>query len=238
MSTRLELIGKIVMVLLLILTIPGCILIDLPLDRQRWGSLPHGAPGECPDLTGTFRVDGQATESRLLFWFLPLQWRRESKQEVRLDRDLRLLLDETRRRAVAIDHLSEVTFSWLNATHLQIMLHYEAESAAAAEPETLTFVAPRRANRFGLEEGTIEDRAYTFGCHGGMLQIFTWLLERPSREQSSRFRDLTRRLGRLGDGSLVVHVGEWDRRVPLLYYFWGSSWHRYEQVSMTGEPDG
>jgi hypothetical protein len=237
MSMRVEISVKLATVLFLIAAIPGCILIELPLDPEKWGPLPKGAPGECPDLTGTFRVDGEATETRLLFWFLPLQWRRESKQEARLDRDLRLLLDETRSRALVIDHLSEVTFSWLDATHVEVMLHYDAPSAPTVESDTLTFVRAH-ANRYGLEDGAIEDRAYTFGCHGGMLHLYAWSGERPSRDPSFAWRSLNRRLGRLGDGSLLVRVGRFDSPVPFLYWFRGSRWHRYEQVSLTGEPGG
>ncbi len=224
---HLELVGRLTAIWLLIATIPGCLLFEIPLDREKWGPLPQGPPGECPDLTGTYRVDGEATDARVLFWFLPVRWRREAEQDVRLDRDLRLLLDEPRKRALAIDHLREISFSHLDASHLQIVLHYNTASVDSREPDTLTLI---EANfiRYGPENGTIEDRAYSFGCYDGMLHIRVRGSERPSRDPS--FTNLTRRLGRLDDGALVVRAGQTDPLKLFSYSINGSSWHRYQKI--------
>jgi hypothetical protein len=224
--------AKLATLALLFTTLQGCVLIEMPLDRERWGRLLEGAANDCPDLTGTFRAVGEATETRLLLWFLPVQWRRKSEQEVRLDRDLRLLLDESRSRALAIDGLSEIAFAHMDAAHLQLTLHYETARMGSKEPETLTFV--RRPTSREAPYGTIEDRAYEFNCDDGMLVIGAWTGERRYRDPS--LTDSTIELGRLSDGALMVHVGRFSRPVPLLYYFWGSRWHRYEEVSSTGDP--
>jgi hypothetical protein len=232
MSTHAKNAAKLATFVLVIMTLQGCVLFELPLDRERWGRLSGGAANDCPDLTGTFRVVGEATETRLLLWFLPVEWRRESEQEVRLDRDLRLLLDESRSRALAIDGLSEIAFAHMDAAHLQVTLHYETARMGSTEPETLTFV--RRPTSREAPHGPIEDRAYEFNCDDGMLVFHARSGEPPYTDRAATRRN--RRLGRLDDGALVVRVARSDIHVPLVYYSERWTWHRYEEVSSTGEP--
>jgi hypothetical protein len=191
---RPDLTVKLVTLVMWIASLPGCILIEYPLDRERWGRLPEGPNSECPDLSGRFRVVGEATETRLLFWFVPLRWRHEAEPGVRLDRDLRLLLDETRSHPVAIEGLEAIELSHLDADHVRIALHYDAPSVEeAVEPETLTL-----AKRLSGEDQILEDRAYYFDCADGMLSI-----RGPSPDWSSGPHSYLR-LRFLGSGDAIL----------------------------------
>jgi len=227
MATRARNAAKFATTALLIMTLQGCAFtFEVPLDREKWGALSGGTANDCPDLTGTFRVVGEATETRLLLWFLPVQWRRKPEQDVRLDRDLRLLLDESRSHALAIADLSEIAFTHMDAAHLQVTLHYEDARTWSTEPESLTFV--RRSTSRDARSKTIEVSSYEFDCEKGMLAIRGRGGAFPDRDPT--FRDVSRKLGRLQDGALAVSVGRADIRVPLFYHAYGWTWHRYDEV--------
>ena len=196
---------------------PGCVLVEIPLDRPS-GASEAWAP--CPDLSGSFEVIGEASATREFVWLLPVRWHRVEPEPTRLDQDLGLMLDRARGRPLSLEGTRAIAISHTERDRLEIVPLVEGPNADPGPPEPVTFVRDSEDER-----RVLEDRARAFRCKEGAL-AFSW------HGGGFLFRNYETSLSRLPDGSLGVEVGHYEG-IPFLYYAWRWRWHRYEQVSPT-----